>query len=231
MWNLPKKCRAVIFDFNGTLFDDTEFHNQAWTEFFNDHRIRLTNEDIDERIHGYTNREILERFFNKPLHSSDLNRYYEEKENIYRKICDQNKEQCVLTKGAIEFLDFITSKNIVRTIATASYLINVKLYFTLFRLDRWFDFNKVVYDSGEYRGKPFPDMYIAASGKIGIPVSECMIIEDSKSGIAAARNAGAGIIMAVAFNGKTDKFSEFDYIDGIIDDFRNLEPYFQEEIF
>jgi beta-phosphoglucomutase-like phosphatase (HAD superfamily) len=82
----------------------------------------------------------------------------------------------------------------------------------------------VIYDSGEYRGKPHPDLFLAAADKINIPIDKCLIIEDSHSGIQAARNANAGKIVAVNFDGRSDKFSQYTYIDSIISDFRQLIP-------
>lgn len=222
----PVCTKAVIFDFNGTLFDDTDFHNQAWTEFFRNHGIHLTRDNINNKIHGFTNREILERFLKRSLTYEEHSEFYEEKENIYRQICHLKKELCVLTKGSAEFLDYLNITKIPRTIATASYLTNVKMYFEMFSLSRWFDLSKVVYDSGEFRGKPNPDMYLAASENLGVHPGECMIIEDSKSGVEAAKNAGAGIIIAVSFNNDHEKFRDYGYIDQIIDDFTRLKHYF-----
>jgi beta-phosphoglucomutase len=216
------QLRAIIFDFNGTLFDDTDFHNQAWTKFSLQHGRELSSEDIKLHIHGFTNREIFRYVLDRPIHKNEEEELDEEKETLYRNFCTNYPEKCILTPGAIEFLDILKKKKIPRTIATASYLKNVKLYFSLFNLSRWFNLDDVIYDSGAYRGKPYPDMYLAAAKKINIPIENCMVIEDSVGGLKAAQNADAGRIIAISTGKDTEKFSQLNFIDQIISDFRQI---------
>ena len=65
--------QAVIFDFNGTLFYDTNFHDAAWIEFAARYGTSLTKDELDKNIHGSTNKEILHYLFNKKLSN---NRFY-----------------------------------------------------------------------------------------------------------------------------------------------------------
>jgi beta-phosphoglucomutase-like phosphatase (HAD superfamily) len=41
------------------------------------------------------------------------------------------------------------------------------------------------------RSKPFPDLFLEACRRLGIPPAECVILEDSEPGIRAAHAAGA----------------------------------------
>jgi beta-phosphoglucomutase len=215
--------KAVIFDFNGTLFNDTEFHNQAWQSFAMNHGKMLSDEVLETNIHGFTNREILDFLFERKLTVEEHELFYEEKEDIYRTILHQHPDKCELAAGAKEFLDYLKKNNVPRTIATASYRRNVEIYFSIFNLGRWFNYEEVILDSGEYRGKPYPDMFLAAAQKIKIPIHDCMIIEDSLGGVNAAKNAGAGIIIAISTDNNPGKFSQLDFIDQIIADFRQLD--------
>jgi HAD superfamily hydrolase (TIGR01509 family) len=214
---------AVIFDFNGTLFNDTEFHNEAWTRFALQHGKKITPEAFDKHIHGSTNREILEYLFGRTFQNKALRELYEQKESIYRELCHTNSEQIRLTQGAESFLDLLAFSDIPRTIATASYAPNVSMYFELFKLARWFEFNKLILDTGEYRGKPFPDMFLAAADTLNIPIRNCMIIEDSLNGLQAAHHAGAGQIIAADFGHQPEKFVHLPFISQIISDFREIK--------
>jgi beta-phosphoglucomutase len=217
---------AVIFDFNGTLFRDTDFHNNAWKEFALKYNKTLSHEDLKVTIHGKTNKEILCYLFNEDLNQKLLNIYYEEKEVIYRSICLQNPEQCILASGAEEFLNFLQVNQIKKTIATGSYKGNILFYNSLFDLGRWFNLDEIIYDNGEYRGKPFPDMFLAAFQKLKVAPSKCMIIEDSVGGIKAAINSQAGKIIAISSSDKNGLFSQFDIIDQIVIDFRQINKQF-----
>jgi mannitol-1-/sugar-/sorbitol-6-phosphatase len=44
------------------------------------------------------------------------------------------------------------------------------------------------------RGKPDPEGYLAASGALGVPARECVVVEDSRAGVMAAKQAGARVI-------------------------------------
>lgn len=63
---------GVIFDFNGTLFNDTAFHDEAWTKFASLHKLNLTSENLKNFIHGHTNKEILEFLYKKVLSNNEL---------------------------------------------------------------------------------------------------------------------------------------------------------------
>ena len=59
--------KGVIFDFNGTLYWDTELHNSAWDQFLEKNRIFLSDEEKDSRIHGKNNIDILKNVFAREL--------------------------------------------------------------------------------------------------------------------------------------------------------------------
>ncbi|MBN1949599.1 MAG: HAD family phosphatase [Bacteroidales bacterium] len=219
----PPLISAVIFDFNGTLFFDTEFHNQAWKSFSGKYAKTLGIRELEYHVHGCTNKEILEYIFKRDLSSEEIISYSLEKEAQYREICTQNPDKCVLTPGAEYFLDRLTNLGIPRIIATASNAENVAFFIRMFDLGRWFDTGQIVYDTGEFRGKPFPDMFLAAANRLGLPMSECLVVEDSIGGVHAAKNAGAARIVAVSNDDKPGKFSQLSFIDQIITDFRQLE--------
>lgn len=214
---------AIIFDFNGTLFYDTEFHNQAWMEFAKKHGKELSVDELELHIHGSTNREILEYIFQHEMTADEIARNSDEKEEIYRAFCQLNPGKCVLTPGAEYFLDRLKRKNVPMTIATASILDNVKFFIELFNLERWFDPEKMVYDTGKFRGKPYPDMFMAAAEKLDIPIDRCLVVEDSLGGVQAARNAGAAQIVAISNDDNPGKFSQISYVDQIITDFRQID--------
>jgi HAD superfamily hydrolase (TIGR01509 family) len=187
--------KGVIFDFNGTLFWDTPFHNTAWDRFLENHQIELTDQEKNERIHGKNNRDIFTGLFNRPIEPDELERFIDEKEQLYRDICV--KEQQPLADGAIELFEFLKENQIRYTIATASGPENVHFFFEQFKLHKWFDFEQVVYDDGTLRGKPNPDFFLKAMEKLNLQPAECLIFEDSIAGIQAAENAGAGKIIIV----------------------------------
>jgi len=194
--------KGVIFDFNGTLFWDSDFHDNAWLSFAKKYNIKLTYNDIDKNIHGRSNKTILNYLFNKNLSIEELNKYIKYKESIYRKNCLKNKNKLHLAEGVKEFLNFLKQNKISMNIATASDKSNLDFYIEIFDLKKWFNTDLIVYDDGMIPSKPDPKMFKIAVNKINLFCRECMVIEDSLSGLEAAKKAGFGYICAV-FNDRT----------------------------
>lgn len=186
---------GVIFDFNGTLFWDTEIHNLAWDIFLKQHKIYLSDDDKNKKIHGQNNSNIMNNIFNSKISYNEITKYIDEKESIYRKLCKESNLE--LADGAIEFFEFLKAKKIKFTIATASIWDNLKFYFEKLNLHKWFDINKVVYDNGKNKSKPSGDFFIKAAKNIDLEPIKTIVFEDSYNGIMAAENANVGKIIIV----------------------------------
>ncbi len=190
---------ALIFDFNGTLYFDSHLHIEAWKRFLPRHGFpSMTDEQFKERFLGRNNAEILETLHGHPLTPEVIETLAEEKEAIYREICHERPDQLHLVRGAIEYFDYLKARGIPFTIATGSCKSNVDFYFEVFDLGRWFDRELIVYDDGTIPGKPDPTFYLKSAAAIGKDPRECMVFEDSFSGIHSAHNAGVGRIVAIS---------------------------------
>lgn len=190
--------KGVIFDFNGTLFWDTNYHNQAWDIYLERIGMKLSDHEKDMHIHGKPNKDIFAFLFKRKLSPEELHKVVEEKESIYREICLKNSTS--LAPGAIGFLDFLKNSRIPFTIATSSEWGNVKFYFEHLNIDKWFSVDQVVYDNGSFKGKPAPDIFLHAAEKIRVSIGDCALFEDSVAGLKAAMNAGAAKLFYVKSN-------------------------------
>ena len=193
------RCDGIIFDFNGTLFFDTEKPEQAWnTVSFSLRGHPFDPEEMDEHVHGRNGKSIFEYLLGREIDLVEERRLVEQKEQIYRALCLEDDVNFHLAPGVHELLDFITEHHIPTTIATASGRTNLDFFIRQFRLDRWFKPERIVYDDGTLKGKPDPDIYLRAAQRIGVVPQFCMVIEDAFSGIESARQAGIGRIIAIA---------------------------------
>ena len=213
-------AKGVIFDFNGTLFFDTPFHEQAWRAYAGKLCGRtIADEEFRDSIHGRTNAEILAYFLGDTLSEQEMETHAEAKETLYREICLQNQAQFHLAEGAEAFLDKLKGRGVPMAIATSSGKTNSEFYMECFDMARWFDWHTFVYNDGTIRSKPQPDIYLRAAAAIGLAPSECVIYEDMPSGIAAARAAGAGKIVAVASSLGRDYLLSLDGVNDVIERF------------
>jgi len=199
--------KAVIFDFNGTLFKDTALHNEAWDIFLEKHAILLNHEEKNQKIHGKNNQDILCAIFEKDLREDLIHQYTMEKEKIYQDLCLKTNMQ--LTEGAEDLFRFLSSGNIPYTIATASGIENVDFYFQHMNLSEFFNYNKIIYNDLSMKSKPDPDLFIKAMTVLDARADETLIFEDSFSGIRAAENARVGKIIIV--NSNNNNYDEWNY--------------------
>lgn len=216
--------QAYIFDFNGTMVMDSYMHETAWRHYVEKLCNReVSEEEFKKHVHGKTSPMILEHFLGKEkLTKEEVVAYSEEKEVYYRRLCLENKEQFHLTPGLQEFLDLAKEQGIPMTIATAANLANVEFYFDYFKLEKWFDMCRVVYDDATLKGKPDPDIYLRAMERLDVKPAACIVFEDAVSGVIAASKAGAGRIIGVYGDSSRVMLEETGVVDVCVQDFEEI---------
>ena len=199
--------KGIIFDFNGTLFWDSEIQENAWKTFGTKLSGRnITDEEFNTYFHGRTNKDTLEYLTERVLTDKEVNELAQQKESIYRDLCKSDLNKFKLAPGVERYLDYLKENNIPFTIATASEINNVNFFIKEFQLDKWFDIIKIVYDDGTFRGKPEPDIYLKASEALNIQPDNCIVFEDALSGVQSAQRAGVKEIIAVVPEGRRNIF-------------------------
>lgn len=216
--------KGIIFDFNGTLYWDSQLHYDAWREYSKLLRgIEFTDEEMRNKMFGHTNEDIIEYAIGKKPTKEMVEKYGKEKEALYRKRCLLDPEKFKLAPGAIEFLDFLKENNIPRTIATMSEWDNVEFYIKEFHLENWFDLDKIVYSDGTIPGKPAPDIFQIAAQKINLNPKDCVVVEDAIAGIKSAISAGIGKIIAIASLEPIEFYKKINGVENIILNFNEFD--------
>ena len=201
------QTQGVVFDFNGTLFWDTELQNRSWDEFMENYGLKLSPEEKDTWIHGINAKDTFEYLFKRPCSEEEVHRLTEEKEVIYRRMClEQGLEWA---PGALELIHFLKQNKVPIAIATASAKNNVDFFIQHMGLLDYFSRDHIIFNDGTSRGKPHPDLFSKAILSLGLSPQNVTIFEDSMAGVEAARNAGAGNVMVV--NGTSERFGKYNY--------------------
>lgn len=191
---LGTPVHGVIFDFNGTLFFDTIFHEEAWREIFLELHKDAKEAPGDSFFRGPRNDTLIQAI--APKMTEEERRLCSiRKETIYRNICKRYPDQVHLAAGAEELFEALTWSGIPFALATASILDNIDFYYREFPLEKWINRELCVYDDGNYKNKG--EMHLEAARRIGVPFSECLVIEDSIKAIGHARENGAGIVIGI----------------------------------
>lgn len=218
------KYNGIIFDFNGTLFFDSKKHYEAWREFSKRLRgVPFSDDEMRKYMFGRTNFDIIQYALSRVPDTELVEKLAEEKEAIYREECRKDGDICKLAPYAVEFLDYLKLNNIPRTIATMSGKSNVDFYIEQFKLENWFDIEKIVFDDGSIKGKPAPDIYLKAAANLNLEPENCIVVEDAISGIEAANAAGIGKIVAIASLEPVEYYEKIPAVNLIIKDFQDFD--------
>lgn len=215
--------KAIIFDFNGTLFRDYEKNNGAWVEFSKVVRgYPLTWEEM-EKLNGLNNRVTLEAIHGAPISDEQYQIWSDGKEEIYRQMCRDDVENLHLTEGAPEIFDFVVEHNIKHAIASMAGEGNINFYKEQFGLLNWFSEDLIIYDKGQFPGKPDPTIFIETMKLLNVNPSECVIVEDSAHGLTAAHLSGAGKVIAIGDKHEHEKLKSMEGVDSVITNFFELD--------
>ncbi len=216
--------QGIIFDFNGTLFFDSQLHYDAWRVYSKKLRgYSFTDEEMRNNMFGRTNADIIEYAIGRKPSEEMVEKFAKEKEAEYRQMCLKDRSKMIFSPGAEAFLNYLKENNIPRTIATMSEWDNVEFYIKEFNLAKWFDLDKIVYSNGKIPGKPAPDIYRIAAQNIGLETKECIVVEDALSGIKSAENAGIGMIIAIASVEKDEFYNKIPCVKQIIHSFDEID--------
>lgn len=211
---------GIVFDFNGTLFFDTDKHEEAWRIVFRDKLGREFEEnEYPEHIHGRTNNGVAEYTLRYGLSLDEGVALGFEKERVYRDLCRSDAANLHFVTGAEALFDELKARGMPFMIATASEINNVKFFIEIFRLERWFDTSKIIYDDGTFPGKPAPDTYLRAAASLELEPCECMVVEDSLSGVQSACAAGIGTIIAMSPEKDRDEIRSNPRVLTVIEDY------------
>jgi len=180
---------ALIFDMDGVIVHSTPLHNQAWQEYLRRHGIEQSMETIETKMLGKHNDAIVRIFFGDDLPAAVVARHGAQKEKLFREIMAPRLQE-FLVPGVCEFVRAHAGGPIA--VATNAEAANVSFVLKGAGLEPYF---QVVIDGHKVdKPKPDPEIYVATAQRLGIPPADCIVLEDSFTGVAAARAAGMRVV-------------------------------------
>jgi len=179
--------KAVIFDLDGVLVSTDEMHYRAWQKLAGKLGIKNFTKKDNLRQRGVSRMQSLEILLEKSdkIYSHRTKKRLAKKKNrFYKKMIRDIDDKAILS-GAMDSLKKLKHMNILCAVGSASR--NAPAIIEKLGMDKYIDALSCGYDTD--LPKPNPRVFLIAAEKLGVNPEECIIVEDAKVGIEAAKNA------------------------------------------
>ncbi|MGX7681633.1 HAD-IA family hydrolase [Jatrophihabitans sp. DSM 45814] len=174
-------CRAILFDSDGVLVDSKASGDRAWARWANERG--LDPSIVLDGVHGRRSVDTVARYLPEAERASGL----EAIDDL--EIADADTTKPIA--GATDLLRTLPDNWAVVTSASTA-LLSARFTAAGLKLPR-----VVVASTDVSAGKPAPDGYLLAADRLSVPISDCIVVEDSLNGIRAGRSAGAGHVLGI----------------------------------
>jgi beta-phosphoglucomutase len=211
--------KAFLFDLNGTMIDDMEYHAKAWSDILNnDLKAGLSYEEVKAQMYG-KNDELLVRIFGKDYFLPEqIEELSIEKERRYQRAYRPNLK---LIAGLQQFLEEAKEQGIKMAIGSAAIPFNID--FVLDNLGIREYFVAIVSADDVTISKPDPETYLKCAEELGVPPEHCLVFEDAPKGVEAAQSAGMNAVVLTTMH-ETDEFEQYENVVAFIDDYGSSSP-------
>lgn len=178
-----KMFKAALFDLDGVILDTESQYSIFWSGIFQ--RYFGDGEVFAKKIKGQTLQQIYKAYFDRDI----------ERQQLISSELETFEQQMAypFIPGFVTFVTALRSLNVKTAIVTSST--NEKMshvYQAHPELSAYFD---TILTAGDFpRSKPAPDCYLLAAERLCVPISECVVFEDSFNGLRSGRDSGAKVV-------------------------------------
>jgi beta-phosphoglucomutase len=181
---MPELSGAVLWDLDGTLVDSEEYHWRAWKETLDREGISITRQDFLSSF-GQRNDAILGQWLGHDASTGTIQRIGDAKEARYRELV--RLEGLSPLPGAAEWVERLHGQGWLQAIASSAPRLNVETILDALGLGG--RFQAIVSAEDVAEGKPNPQVFLVAASRLGAEPRGCIVVEDARAGVEAARRA------------------------------------------
>jgi len=177
----------VIWDLDGTLINSIPVHFRRHKKLFKDeYGVSITRTYFEERCNGSQEKEFYHTILQDKLgHVRFLQEAIKKSHTVTYQV---NRKRIKTFPQVKSTLKQLQKEGFVMAVASSSPALYVKQLLRQNDIEKYFAV--VVSSSGVKHAKPSPEIFLHAQKKLGVPKSKCVIIEDAKAGVIAAKRAG-----------------------------------------
>jgi beta-phosphoglucomutase-like phosphatase (HAD superfamily) len=212
---------ALIFDLNGTMINDMEYHVDAWTGILNsDLHAGLSPQQVRSNMYG-KNSELLVRVFGPDRFTpEEMEHWSLEKEKRYQQAF---LPELKLIRGLDAFLKKAFDACIPMAIGSAAIPFNIDFVLDNLHIRKYF--NAIVSADDVSVSKPDPETFTKAAALLGVDPSRCLLFEDAPKGVEAGARAGMPAVVLTTMHGR-EEFSQYANVLYFISDY--TDPYISD---
>ncbi|MBQ9431291.1 MAG: HAD family phosphatase [Kiritimatiellae bacterium] len=212
--------KAFIFDLDGTLVDTEELWAEAISQYLADGGATATADEVVQVVFGHSWLDIhsdLRRLYPKAVPASAAQTALELRPYYLRLRTDPRR---IIIESSVAALKRL-AKLAPAIIVSGSPHCDVEAAVDL--IDARSEIRFVLGAEDYRRGKPAPDGFLSGAQRLGVPPADCVVFEDSPSGVASAKAAGMRCV-ALDRNGFcTEQLQTADLVVPSLEDYRPTE--------
>lgn len=177
--------KAILFDFDGVIVDTEPIHYKTFQETLTQFNIKIDEQRWYREFAGTGSPQIMRTLFKENEIKEDPDKWVDIRRERFWDYIKNN--EIPLKKGLTEFLELLKEKGIKRAVASGSREDTVTYILEKNRIIDYFEI--VLGRKSVEKIKPDPEIFLLGAKKLGLKPEECLVIEDSFSGITAAKRA------------------------------------------
>ncbi len=214
---MASTLRAVVFDLDGLMFNTEELYQYVGSEVLR-RRGRTFEADLLNQVMGRPGPVALQMMIDWHQLDCTAEQLAAESEEVFETILDARLQKM---PGLDELLAALERGEIPKAIATSSGRKFTRRVLGRFELEPRFKFLLTAEDI--HHGKPNPEIYLQAAGRLQVPPGEMLVLEDSHNGCRAAVAAGAFAVAVPSGHSLTHDFPGVQFVAQTLADRRIYE--------
>ena len=210
--------KAVIFDMDGLMIDTELLHSDAHAEVIKQHGKEPKIDRETGLVHtvGKSIKENSEKMRLKYDIQQTAEELERQKHEVYFQLLATSKIEPRL--GLLELINLLMENKIKTAIGSSGIKKGIQLILKNLKIEK--NFPVIVSLEDVKRPKPFPDIFLKAAEGLSVKPKDCLVLEDSQSGVEAAKNAGMKVY---AVPNKYTSNQDFSKADLIVDSLSDIK--------
>ena len=195
---------GAIFDWDGVIIDSSSHHEESWERLAKETGYQLPAGHFKKGF-GMKNELIIPNLLHWTSDPAEVNRLSLRKETLYREIVVEWGLKPL--PGVVAWLDQLRDAGISCAIGSSTHRLNIETGLALIGLKE--RFHAIITAEDVSHGKPDPEVFLKAAGRLGVAPERSVVFEDALVGIEAAHRGGMKVV-AVATTNSIDLLKDAD---------------------